>query len=737
MNKKLAIFFLALITIIFFSSWLIYAHFYHIHFLLSGKNVDNVFYSAMVRGIAKWGNVFSATAMVPFGGLFNITVPMNVWFNPGWLCFIYCKPSISPELTSAIFLTIYIISIYCLSRALNLARGSAVMASILASILSFPPYNAWFDFFVQFELNPSVALILSVLIFSLAITIKISEKSSRFEILIFSICISSLLIFILAVDVFWASVAGFATAPFFAVLFLSKPYKQCTSRILAWALALLIVSATGLVSYLLAMRSFLARVMFSAELPSEIQDFVWASSAWHGWSSLSVYLFLTLGWVISATIGKGNQRSLALGCLLQALAVQLATILYVFTPINWPSYPLPCYLEICGLPFYTVATINGYTSLAHKFSRLLRENHQKINFIKNSHIAKSIISYISANIQTISCVAVIVIVLVCPVGYHVWLRFKYPFELHEQLDVSEKIIHRISDELSISPGGSFRGSLAVVLDADNRPYDHWKYTNFQHKLFKEFGGFLDIPKFWIYDIPTLNEYGQMVTPQLYYFASRLLAHNGDYQSRNEIEPTVIDSRIMTLLGVKLVLTDQLADIDNGTEIDRFVGNEGTTLRLIRFSEPNLGQYSPTHFNISSEAATTIKELRNEKFLPSEQAISDEVFTNQFVPLDSILLSVHKGGLHVKGTSKGISLAILPLQFSNCLKSSDENIKIVRVDLVLTGVVFNKMIDTDITNSLGYFSSKCRSGDVGDMDKFNIKSDGEVKLPPFTHPLSLF
>jgi hypothetical protein len=74
---------------------------------------------------------------------------------------------------------------------------------------------------------------------------------------------------------------------------------------------------------------------------------------------------------------------------------------------------------------------------------------------------------------------------------------------------------------------------------------------------------------------------------------------------------------------------------------------------------------------------------------------------------------------VAGHSDGTSLVILPQQFTNCLKASDSRVRIVRANLMWTGVVFSGDIDTDIRFAYGMFSPGCRVDDLADMRRLGL------------------
>jgi hypothetical protein len=78
---------------------------------------------------------------------------------------------------------------------------------------------------------------------------------------------------------------------------------------------------------------------------------------------------------------------------------------------------------------------------------------------------------------------------------------------------------------------------------------------------------------------------------------------------------------------------------------------------------------------------------------------------------------------------GTSLAILPQQFTHCLRASDERVRLVRANLMMTGVIFSGELDTDILFDYGIFSPRCRRADIADMERLGVEIN--LRMPYFT------
>jgi len=93
------------------------------------------------------------------------------------------------------------------------------------------------------------------------------------------------------------------------------------------------------------------------------------------------------------------------------------------------------------------------------------------------------------------------------------------------------------------------------------------------------------------------------------------------------------------------------------------------------------------------------------------------------------MSLIRGGLHVAGHSDGTSLVVLPQQFSHCLSARDHRVRLVRANLMLTGVVFSGSLDTDIVFDYGVFAPRCRFGDLSDIKRLRMTIDTRTRATP--------
>src|SRR5260221_10279099 len=141
--------------------------------------------------------------------------------------------------------------------------------------------------------------------------------------------------------------------------------------------------------------------------------------------------------------------------------------------------------------------------------------------------------------------------------------------------------------------------------------------------------------------------------------------------------------------------------------------------IYQLPDPNVGNYSPTEIVLADSAAQIIAGLAKTDFDFRRQVIVSAA-EGPLVPARDMRLTVNRGGgFHITGHNDGTSLVILPQQFTNCLKASDSRVRIVRANLMWTGVVFSGDLDTDVWFGYGMFSPGCRRDDLADMRRLGL------------------
>jgi len=106
---------------------------------------------------------------------------------------------------------------------------------------------------------------------------------------------------------------------------------------------------------------------------------------------------------------------------------------------------------------------------------------------------------------------------------------------------------------------------------------------------------------------------------------------------------------------------------------------------------------------------------------TRQAVLSMALDVRLVPARNMQMLLILGGLHVSGSSDGTSLVVLPQQFSHCLRARDGRVRLVRANLMMTGLIFSGDVDTDIVFDYGIFTPRCRWGDLSDIKRLKCTS----------------
>src|SRR5262249_14438530 len=110
---------------------------------------------------------------------------------------------------------------------------------------------------------------------------------------------------------------------------------------------------------------------------------------------------------------------------------------------------------------------------------------------------------------------------------------------------------------------------------------------------------------------------------------------------------------------------------------------------------------------------------------TKQVVLSAAIDKSLVPARNMQMSLIRGGLHVSGHTDGTSLVVLPQQFSHYLRARDASGRLVRANLIMTGVMFSGEIDTDIIFGYGLFTPRCRWADISDFKKLKMTIDARA------------
>jgi hypothetical protein len=521
-----------------------------------------------------------------------------------------------------------------------------------------------------------------------------------------------LLFYSLYCDPLWTMVSGLAwVVPFGVVTFTPLRRDTIIVRCTVLGVCVAVLFLSGALEYVYSLSQYTARVQFP-DLLGRPRLPVFASAIFHSKFARYFYWACVPGWALGIWLLRGRSLILTVAAVVSAVSLSAYTAAYLYLAGDW-WLPLPLYIEHALFALFWTAAIAGYWSglealVAHNRRWILEANRWR-PFLPSLSPRQAAAAAAIAAILAASIVPAIPIIKAS----------RYPKELskywYESWSNEPELREYLGNKISLKLDPRFRGSA----------------------FFYTFGydEFLTLNNLWVDAVPTINEYSQLVSPQAIYFVQQLFKRNVS-QDLNWFRPWINTGdgsfhllfRTFRALGVRYI---------GGYEPLRILGMEDRSVSFPRrqprhppglwviheIPDVNLGNYSPTEITTSRSAAEIVAALSGTTFDFARQVVLSVEVHDRLVPAREMKLSVIRGGLHVSGYSDGVSLVVLPQQYSNCLRAHDGRVRLMRANLIMTGVMFSGALDTDISFDYGIFSPRCRRTDLADMKQLGIKLAG--------------
>ena len=281
------------------------------------------------------------------------------------------------------------------------------------------------------------------------------------------------------------------------------------------------------------------------------------------------------------------------------------------------------------------------------------------------------------------------------------------------------IVRHMAEETALRPGSVFRG---YVLDVYRRTTDspnvgdelvgHWLNNRDQY------GNGQTLFAWGMFDIPTISEYDPFIRPLYYAFFTRLLNEPTDKQLDNYLGATRPNTRIMSLMGVRFIVTDRddLNSLHQEMQLGKYL--------VLQTNNPNLGSYSPTQVTQVSSVREAVDQLRSDSFNPQTNVlVNPTADLPQLVTATPAELRFERGGYSVSASSQGWSLYVLPIQYSHCYAiagAAAQDARLLRVNLVQTGL----LVHGSVTLSIDFrhwplASPECQRQDYSDAIQLDV------------------
>jgi len=277
------------------------------------------------------------------------------------------------------------------------------------------------------------------------------------------------------------------------------------------------------------------------------------------------------------------------------------------------------------------------------------------------------------------------------------------FSLDEPVPISLDEIRterKIVESVSMNGDSRFRGRVAYLMQQPN------------------------YPSAVVGRVPLLNDYSHNLTPTGFLFNSDLLLDENTNQARLRFVFGPRNLMIYEMLGVRFVVLPQDFHFDPGQEV-LFVGNEiETGSQIFELPDPNLGNYSPTKILIRRSPRDASALLGSPGFDSRNEVIFEDEFPRTLVAASSGEIRTSSGDLRITAKSEGVSILLLPLEYSTCLKVDQLDggkgfLELRRANGLLTALIFDREIDAIVKLRFGLFENPtCRLDDLREFRRLN-------------------
>jgi hypothetical protein len=704
-------------------------------------NHDGHWASWSVRGVMAWSGFLDFSPFSPLVGTGSLFAPNLPWLNPGALALALPAPLPVRHLVSMlVYLAELSATLYLLYRNLEFSREQSFLATMLYICIFFIPFWRVTQALPWYSLAPMNAHLVAMMNVATIALIRV-EYEGLFSKLLFSV------VFLAALFVAFASapVHSMTYIPTYSVLWIAFLIPTVAQRrVVLWrcgaiAFAVLVLALIGVPSYLAATAMTSARGDTSPPIfhpgwellsPNYWQDLLsnfpvclshmqlmcpWSIIGWFEIAVLAGAVVLAL-----ASVGAKRRYGLAIIALLglihlyALLSMQqiLGRLHTVSTPyLMWAFFPLaaPAALAAAGV-------VAGW---------LLGRRAAGVAWMP----------------AAASCLLAVVALLL-------WVRWIQPGVprppgrvalgvariAHVQSNRGP-IIDYLQRHIGLRPGDEFRGYATTFLGAPdglvrkitgtpNERMTYEAYVAARDILFSRFGNSFQMMDLWNSDIPTLEEYGQWVSKQMYDFNRDLLA-----QPQDRVDPLQssillyrFQPAILRALGVRFVIADgTLAD----PAIERVMteaGRGGAAVNLYEIKGANVGQFSPTQVTWARDYATAVTALRQQSDF--ENRVVLPFGRSDLVRASRTRLVALQDGYRLTASAPGRALLVLPVQFSHCWQIEDgsDEVKprIFRANIVQMGVLFKNTMDARLRFSFEPWNASCRFQDADDLTLFGFK-----------------
>ncbi len=551
-------------------------------------NIDGGMFSWISTALVKWSTPFNVIALNPFQGMVSTFLPVNSWWNPGALAVsLPFDLSINHIISYSIYWLEAFFSLFFLARSLKLTTIQSILVGQTFLLFFFPPFSQ----ISLIGLAPYVVhlMVVSNLMFITYIALGEESRNKNFILLLLLMFLS----FVLFISSVFYSVFYVAT---YGLMCAGYTFQYLNRSSILWKVsALFCISALLLIfkipAYYEVLEHYGARTLLSS---SKLISFHFPSKwpTYSGPKSIIIspfYVFFSfknpfsylyalsfLGGVMGLL--RRQYRWISLCFLIIALLPDLLRFCFDNSIIQGRITQIsPQYLAMASQAFFMLFFILFFSFLWESFISTM--NRFSFNYFKK-------VKFKEKKISILSCFALMIAPLVA--SLLLYLEIRENSISSTQSKSEQVIIEYLRKQVSLDPGDRFRGSvisyfasadssLRKTIDcgksAPSSPLDHYINTRLYLKRSDVHGSTHMLSDLWKYNIPTLEEYAQMINVPMLIFWQNLLNFSALSKDPSlcrspvvSLEVYDLDLRVLSALGVRFIITDSILNHAGVTKI---------------------------------------------------------------------------------------------------------------------------------------------------------------------------
>ena len=503
-----------------------------------------------------------------------------------------------------------------------------------------------------------------------------------------------------------AAVAGPFLAIFGGAAVIAASNWDERRRKIAAAAILVAVLGSAFGGYEVALFAYARTTFFWGDLAAfpvrwREQSFLISEGRGYG---LVIWIACVAGAVLAVVREQGPMRRAAIGFLGFIALQQLIFLLNALVGFTWRG-PSAAYLDMFALPFY--ALFGGYILLGAWCETSKRR---------------------TPAIAALNLAPWAVLLALHDPFADPGFRAENPFVWPPRETAITRLLRA---EIGLREGELFRGRVANIAGAAFEPeYAHVPLIsqhNYDGGVAYATGNEHRYFGLWYYDIPTLIQDNQFSSPFAHALVSRLLSHRREQHVRQLTTITRYDPRLYALLGVRYVITDRaLPSLSPTTSL--VVHPEAPqvwTIHLYEVPGVKTAGYWSLRPRQASSARQAMQWLATDQASDVDAAIYEPVAPG-LVAGRSSEIRVFRDRLVVTAETTGISLLVLPIEFSHCFDASfaaGAKGRLLRANINQAGLLFSGRVEVDLRYRFSPWHYRCRFRDIEDARKLELADIG--------------